>query len=55
VLPPDVNMAMPDALFSSSSSVLVPGSLMLPAAVMSDGSVMLSIWTPSSDCPVTAA
>ena len=42
---------MPYGLLSKRAGVLV----MLPSAVMADGSVMLSIWTPSSVDEVTAA
>ena len=54
MLPPDSNVAMSHAPFSRSS--LAPSvSVMLPSAVMADGSVTLSIWTPSSSYAATAA
>ena len=51
VVPPDSNMAMLLAPLSSRSEA----SPMLPAATGLAGSVMLIIWTPSSEYPATAA
>ena len=51
MLPPDVNVVMPRAPRSAREAV----SVMLPSAVMADGSVMSSIWTPSSESAATAA
>ena len=51
VLPPDVNVAM----FSAPNSSRAGVSVMLPAAVMADGSVMSSIWTLLSPYAATAA
>ena len=44
VWPPDSNVVISSAASSPRLSV----SVMLPAAVMLDGLVMLRIWTPSS-------
>ena len=55
VWPPDTNVTMPRAPLSSRSSVLVPISAVLPAAVMMEGFVILRIWTPSEEYAATAA
>ena len=51
VLLPDLNMVMPRAL----SSTRLSSSVMLSVAMIFEGSVTFSIWTPSSSYAVTAA